>query len=101
MDKETPAVKTLLGVMGVLSILSGLASAILGLAAWGIAHQHTGTEGLAVIFVVAIQWVVALIGGYILGGTAAQRGRKAGLYLNAGSVVITAIALMYHYHFGR
>jgi len=95
---EKPAVEKLLGAMEFVSILSGIASAGLGLIAWWIAHAHTGTEGLAVIAVVAIQWVVALVGGYIIGGTAAQQGRRLGPYLNLGSVVLTAVALFLYYH---
>jgi len=70
---------------------------ILGLAAFGIATQNTGTEGLAVMFVVAIQWMVALVGGFILGGTAAGHGRRVGLLMNVSSVVLTLIALIYYY----
>jgi len=85
--------------MSAVSILSGLVSAVLGFAAWGIAHEHTGTEGLGVIAVVGIQWVVAMVGGYIIGGTAAKSGRKLGIRLNLVSVVITAAALFCYYQF--
>ncbi len=99
-DQPKPAVKVALGVLGALSILCGLAATLLGAAAWFLSHQRTGTEGLAMIAAVFFQWVVALVGGYVVGGPAAAQGGKAarlGVFLNIGSVVLTALALISYY----
>jgi hypothetical protein len=104
MEEQKPAVKGVLGLLGFVSIASGLGCALLGLAAWYISHQRTDTGGLAVLAAVAVQWMVALVGGYILGSAGAAQGGKAariGLFLNFGSVALTALALIYYYRFVR
>ncbi|MBI3551862.1 MAG: hypothetical protein HY077_05035 [Elusimicrobia bacterium] len=104
MEEQKPAVKVALGLLGFLAILSGLLCVVLGLAAWYLSHQRTGTEGLAVLAAVFVQWCLAVFGGYILGGSAAAQGGKAarvGVFLNFGSVALTALALICHYRFAR
>jgi hypothetical protein len=102
--EQKPAVKAIVGLLGLVSIVSGLGCAFLGAAAWYISHQRTGTEGLGVLAAVTVQWMVALVGGYILGGAGRAQGSKTariGLFLNFGSVTLTALALVYHYRFVR
>ena len=104
MEEQAPVVKAALGVMGFVSIVSGLVAAFLGAAAWFISQQRTGMEGLGVLTAVFVQWMVALVGGYILGGAAALQGGKAarvGLFLTIASVTLTALALIYYYGFAR
>jgi hypothetical protein len=99
-EEQTPAVKAALGVLGTLSMVCGLVATLLGAAAWFLSHQNTGTEGLAVLAAVFFQWVVALVGVYILGLPAArQRGKAArlGVFLNIASVALTALALIFYY----
>ncbi len=99
-DPKPPIVKAAVGVFGALSIVAGLVAAFLGAAAWFISQQHTGTEGLAVLAAVVVQGIVALVGGFILGGAAAAQGSKAarlGVVLNIASVTITALALILYY----
>ena len=100
MEAPKPVARTALGVLGASSIVSGVVAAILGDAAWFLSHQRTGMEGLAVLAAVFVQWIVALVGGYILGGGAAAQGGKAarlGVLLNIASVALTALALIFYY----
>ena len=56
------------------------------------------------IAAVFFQWVVALVGVYVVGGPAAARGGKAarlGVFLSIASVVLTVIALFSYYAFSR
>jgi uncharacterized protein (DUF486 family) len=102
--EQTPAVKVALGVLGTLSIFCGLVATLLGAAAWFLSHQRTGTEGLAVLAAVFVQWVVALGGVYILGVPAARQGSKAarlGVFLSIASVVLTTLALIFYYASSR
>jgi uncharacterized protein (DUF486 family) len=99
-EEQTPAVKVALGLLGTLSIACGLVATLLGAAAWFLSHQRTGTEGLAVIAAVFFQWVVALVGVYILGVPAARQGSKAarlGVGLSIASVALTGLALTFYY----
>lgn len=99
-EDQTPAVKVALGVLGTLSIVCGIVATLLGAAAWFLSHQNTGTEGLAVMAAVFCQWVVALVGVYILGVPARRQGGKAarlGVFLNIISVALTALALISYY----
>lgn len=99
-EDQPPAVKVALGVLGTLSIVCGIVATLLGAAAWFLSHQRTGTEGLAVIAAVFCQWVVALVGVYILGVPARRQGGKAarlGVFLNIVSVALTALALISYY----
>ena len=99
-EEQTLAVKVALGVLGTLSIVCGLVATLLGAAAWFLSHQRTGTAGLAVMAAVFFQWVVALVGGYILCVPAARRGSKAarlGVLLSIASVALTALALISYY----
>lgn len=99
-EDQTPAVRVALGVLGALSIVCGIVATLLGAAAWFLSHQRTGTEGLAVIAAVFFQWVVALVGVYILGVPAGRQGGKAarlGVFLNVVGVTLTALALISYY----
>ena len=104
MEEPTSAVKVTFGIFATLSIICGLLAALLGLAAWFLSYQNTGTEGLAVMTAVFFQWVAALVGGYILSVPAVRKRSKAarlGVFLNVASVVITSFALIAYYASAR
>src|SRR5690349_17089833 len=97
MEEQTPAVKVILGVLAALSLVCGHLATVLGAAARYVSHQRTGTEGLMVVAMVFFQWMVALVGGFILGVPAFRRGSKAGrlgVFLSIASVAVTAVALI-------